>query len=191
MQQPYNKHQTAMNNSAPNPAAMRPAGYAFVLDEASAEKAGDMPFINETGEVAATITRVEYRRNETGSHAVLVRFMDDEEKRGTVSLTYLQADGQTPVFGANFINAMLYLMGLPGFSWGVGVNDQGQQVQVAQEFTGQRIGLVVEAVQNQNNQGSHLELRQVFDVASRCTASEAKNGEAAEAVDKLLKRLMA
>jgi len=164
---------------------------AFVLDEASAERAGETPFINETGEVIATIVRAEYRRNETASHAMVFRFEDEGGKRGTVSLTYLKKDGVTPEFGANFVNAMLYLIGLPGFSWADGVDDRGQQVQVAQELTGQRIGLVVESVKNMNDDGHHLELRQVFDPASRCTASEAKNGSKAEAVDKLLKRLMA
>lgn len=168
--------------------AQMPAGFAFTLDENSAISAGETPYITETNAYVVDITRAEYVRAGTGSHGLRLRFIADD-KQGSVTLNYMKADN-TKIFGADFINAILYLCSIPGFNWYNAQDENGRPIQVAGELANQRIGLVLESVKNQNDDGRHLALRQVFDPVSRCTASEAKNGEMPEAVDKLLARLV-
>lgn len=172
-------------------------GLAFTLDETSAEQAGAPLAITETGAYVVTIQRATYRLNGTGSHALNLKFHDADGNTGWVSLTYAKATGE-PTFGAHFINAMLYLLGLPGFTWapaidehGRPITDQNQQVMEAPEFKNKTIGLFVRKTKNQNDDGTHLELAQVFEPNSQCTASEAKNGLAPEDIAKRLKALAA
>ena len=179
---PHNQ-QPAQQNAAPVH-----SGFAFALDESSAEKAGENPFITDSGAYIVEFIRAEYVRASTGTHGMKIRFKTDEKQQGTVTLNYMKPDG-TKVFGADFINAILYLAGVAGFNWYPEADEQGKPIQVAGELAGVRIGVVVESVENQNDEGRHLELRQVFDPASRCTAGEARRGEKPEAVEKLLKRL--
>ena len=188
----HNTQQPQHNQFAPQQPVQQPAAaLAFALDENSAMQAGVVPYITETGAYVCTIQQAQYRRNTTGSHAVVFRVADNNGKPATFTLTYLDKDNATPVFGANFINAMLYLSGVGGFSWSAAQDDQGQPIQVAQELAGIQIGLVLESVKNQNDEGRHMELRQVYDPDSGCTASEAKEGKAPEAVQKLLEKLAA
>lgn len=169
-------------------AAHQPVGFAFTLDETSACSAGETPYITETAAYIADITRAEYVLATTGAHGVRLRFTCGD-KQGSVTLNYMKKDG-TKIFGADFINAILYLSSKPGFNWYNAQDEQGRPIQVAGELEKLQIGLVLESVKNQNDEGRHMELRQVFDPISGCTASEAKNGEKPEAVDKLLARLI-
>lgn len=162
--------------------------WAFVLDEDSAEKAGAQTFLAETGAYNLTIVTAQYVRAQTGTHGVKLRLETADGLQGTVILNYLKANNE-PIFGANFLNAILYLAGLGGFSWHNAMDEKGQMVQVAKELHGVNIGLVLEAVPNQNKEGTHLEVRQVFQPQSRITAGEARQGLKPEAVAKLLKRL--
>lgn len=179
-----------VNSPAFNPAFNQQTQpvYAFVLDEESAANAGVLPFITETGAYTVQIERAEYSQASTGSHGLYFRVKTGEGLSGSFSLSYARADG-SKIFGADFINAMLYLLGIPGFTWANAVNEKGQPIQVAAELSGQLIGGVLESVKNQNDDGRHMELRQVFEPVSGCTASEAKRGEKPEAVAKMLQRL--
>ena len=132
--------------------------------------------------------RSEYSQASTGSHSLYFRVRTAEGLAGSFTLNYARADG-SKIFGADFINAMLYLLGIPGFTWANATNEKGQPIQVAGALTGQQIGVVLESVKNQNDDGRHMELRQVFEPVSGCTASEAKRGEKPEAVAKMLQRL--
>ncbi|MDP2548884.1 hypothetical protein [Oceanobacter sp. 4_MG-2023] len=162
--------------------------FAFVLDETSAEQAGDMPFITETGAVIATITKAEYQQNKTGSHALRIRFVNPDGMAGSVTLTYLKSDGVTAVFGGNFINAILFLTGLNGFSWQASTNERGESVQIAAELSGKTVGMLVKQTKNQNDDGTHLELKQVYHPDTGLTVSEIKAGIGQpEAIEKLLK----
>lgn len=164
------------------------AGFAFPLDEDSAEKAGAQTFLAETGAYNVTITSAQYVRAQTGTHGVKLRLETADGLQGSVILNYMKANNE-PIFGANFLNAILYLAGLGGFSWHNAMDEKGQMVQMAKELHGVNIGLVLEAVPNQNKEGTHLEVRQVFQPQSRITAGEARQGLKPEAVAKLLKRL--
>lgn len=186
----HNTQQPQHHQFAPQQPVQQPAAaMAFTLDENSAMQAGVVPYITETGAYVCTIQQAQYRRNTTGSHAVVFRVVDNNGKPATFTLTYLDKDNATPVFGANFINAMLYLSGVNGFSWLAAQDDQGQPIQVAQELAGITLGLVLESVKNQNDDGRHMDLRHVYDPASGRTASEAKEGKEPEAVKKLLEKL--
>lgn len=177
---------------APQQPMQQPApAMAFTLDENSAMESGNMPFIDTHGAYPVVINGAVYRQAKTGSHGIKLAFTDASGKTGSVTLYYQNAKGEL-MFQGHMLNAIMYLAGVGGFNWYQGVDGGGNQITIAKELQGVQIGLVVEPVSfvdDNGQKGSRLELRQVFDIASGRTASEAKEGKAPEAVNKLLAKL--
>lgn len=188
MQQPTH-NQTATQQ----PVQQSAAAMAFTLDENSAMESGKMPFIDEAGAYSVIINSAVYRSAKTGSQGIKLGFTDANGKTGTTTLYYQNAKGEL-MFQGHMLNAIMYLAGVAGFNWYQGVDGGGNQIATANELQGVQIGLVVEPVpfvDDNGQKGSRLELRQVYDPASGCTASEAKEGKAPEVVSKLLAKLAA
>ena len=110
------QHQNTGYNVAAQPATQ--ATNYWALDESSAAAAGENDYINETGLYVATIERAEYIKAGTGSHGLLVRFdavVNGVPKKGSFIVNYAKANNEK-IFGADFINAMLYMSDLRGFT---------------------------------------------------------------------------
>lgn len=162
--------------------------FAFTMNEESAMEAGKESYITENGAFQSTIERVQYCQASTGTHGMIFRFITIDGLRGNFIVNYQHADGRM-IFGADLINAILYLVGVPGFSWTQAQAEDGSWVQVAKELEGKQVGFVVESVKNMSGEGRHLELRQAFDYTTQQSASEKKQNLSATAVEKLTARL--
>lgn len=163
-------------------------GFAFTMNEESAMEAGKESYITENGAFQSTIERVQYCQASTGTHGMIFRFITIDGLRGNFIVNYQHADGRM-IFGADLINAILYLVGVPGFSWTQAQAEDGTWIQVAKELEGKQVGFVVESVKNMSGEGRHLELRQAFDYITQQSASEKKQNLSATAVEKLTARL--
>ncbi|WP_221800544.1 hypothetical protein [Oceanobacter mangrovi] len=170
------------------------AGFAYNMNEANAERAGEMPFIDMSGAYVLTIKRAQYVKAATGHRSEGLEFhteTDDGQQANYLNLYFQKGDGSR-TWQAALLDALLWLAGLKGFNWVAGVDDKGQQCTIANELTGVRLGFVLQAeayTTEQGKQGTRLNIRQVFDPATRCTMTEAKSGMQPEAVNKLLKQL--
>lgn len=169
------------------PTMNQPTNY-WTMDEASACEAGEHDYISETGLYECVIERAEYIRASTGSHGMLVRFKSGERK-GSFIINYSKANGEK-LYGADFINAMLYLADLRGFAWQQAYNEKNQLIQVAKEFEGRHLGFFLRAEQGQNGK-NNLNLQRVYHPKSRHTVSEIRAGKQAEAIQKIAAALNA
>ncbi|ENP2945713.1 DUF669 domain-containing protein [Salmonella enterica] len=162
----------------------------FTYNEESALAAGQGGFINESGAYVITISEAELKQN-TDNQARFIEFSgeaEDGRKVQYLSICSVKKDGTPNNFGVNMINAM---MGC------IGVNALTQHMVsaskfIAPEFTGKRIGLVLQKVLRSKKDGSDtygMEIRIPFIADTRQTLQERKDGAKPETVDKILSTL--
>ncbi|EEE9946925.1 DUF669 domain-containing protein [Salmonella enterica subsp. enterica serovar Uzaramo] len=158
----------------------------FTYNEESALSAGAGGFISENGAYIITISEAELRQN-TDNKARWIEFSgeaEDGRKVQYLSIYSVKKDGTPNTFGENMINAM---MGCAG------INTLTQHMVsaskfIAPEFTGKRIGLVLQKVLRSKKDGSDtygMEIRIPFIADTRQTLKERKDGVKPESVDKI------
>ncbi|HGA5699013.1 TPA: DUF669 domain-containing protein [Salmonella enterica subsp. enterica serovar Birkenhead] len=158
----------------------------FTYNEESALAAGQGGFINEGGAYIITITEAELRYN-TNNQARWIEFSgeaEDGRKIQYLSVYSVKKDGAPNTFGENMIHAM---MGCAGITQLTNHMVSASKF-IVPEFTGKRIGLVLQKVLRSKQDGSDtygMEIRIPFIADTRQTLKERKEGVKPEAVDKI------
>lgn len=156
----------------------------FTYNEEAALTAGQGGFINENGAYVITISEAALTTSQGGAHAIeFSGEADDGRKVQYLSVYTTKKDGSANTFGVNMIHA---IMGCAG------VNQLTQQQigghLVAPEFSGKKVGLVLQKVLRSKNDGSDtygLEIRLPFIAQTRQTLQEKADGKAAETVERM------
>ncbi|ECT8547661.1 DUF669 domain-containing protein [Salmonella enterica subsp. diarizonae serovar 48:i:z] len=162
----------------------------FTYNEESALAAGQGGFINESGAYILTISEAELKQNKD-NQARFINFSGESEdgrKVQYLSICSVKKDGTSNNFGVNMINAMMGCVGINALTQHM-ISD-GKFI--APEFTGKRIGLVLQKVLRSKQDGSDtygMEIRIPFIADTRQTLQERKDGLKPETVDKILSTL--
>lgn len=158
----------------------------FTYNEESALSAGMGGFINENGAYIITIAEAELKQN-TENNAQWIEFSgeaDDGRKVQYLSVYSVKKDGTENTFGVNMINAIMGCAGVQSLTQKM----VSASKFIAPEFSGKRVGLVLQKVLRSKRDGSDtygMEIRIPFIADTRQTLQERKDGMKPETVDKL------
>lgn len=161
----------------------------FTYNQDDAVAAGQSGFISESGAFILTITEAKLMHNEKG--AQYIEFSgegDDGRKVNYLSVYSIKNDGNVNKFGHNMINAMMGCCGIQRLtSKMITVSHH-----IAPEFTGKRIGLVLQKVLRTKQNGDDtygFEIRIPFIADTRQTIAEKISSAQPETVEKILSTL--
>lgn len=158
----------------------------FTYNHEAALTAGQGGFINESGAYVLTITEAALTTSQGGAKAIeFSGESDDGRKVQYLSVYVSKKDGSDNTFGVNMVHA---IMGCAGVSQ---LTNQMKDAKtfVAPEFSGKKVGLVLQKVLRSKNDGSDtygLEIRLPFIAQTRQTLLEKAEGKNAEAVDRMV-----
>ncbi|HEM8528318.1 TPA: DUF669 domain-containing protein [Citrobacter koseri] len=158
----------------------------FTYNEESALSAGMGGFINENGAYIITIAEAELKQN-TENNAQWIEFSgeaDDGRKVQYLSVYSVKKDGTENTFGVNMINAIMGCAGVQSLTQKM----VSASKFIAPEFSGKRVGLVLQKVLRSKRDGSDtygMEIRIPFIADTRQTLQERKDGMKPETVEKL------
>lgn len=162
----------------------------FTYNEESALSAGMGGFINENGAYIITIAEAELKQN-TENSAQWIEFSgeaDDGRKVQYLSIYSVKKDGTENTFGVNMINAIMGCAGVQNLTQKM----VSASKFIAPEFSGKRVGLVLQKVLRSKRDGSDtygMEIRIPFIADTRQTLQERKDGANPETVDKIASSL--
>ncbi|CDM90433.1 hypothetical protein [Xenorhabdus bovienii] len=161
----------------------------FTYDQESAMSAGQGGFINESGAYVITINEAKLTTAQSG--AEFIEFSgetDDGRKVSYLSICCKKKDGSVNAFGHSMIQAIMGCCGLRQItSHMVSVNNL-----IAPEFTGKRVGLVLQKILRTKTNGSDtygMDIRIPFYADTRQTIAEKVEGKPATTVDKVIANL--
>ncbi|WP_368884674.1 DUF669 domain-containing protein [Providencia vermicola] len=161
----------------------------FTYSQEDALAAGQSGFINESGAYVITIAEAKLGTSESG--AKFIEFSgdtDDGRKVNYLSVYSTKKDGEINKFGHNMINA---IMGCAGVTQ---LTEKMLSVShfIAPEFTGKRVGLVLQKTLKTKSNGSDtysFDIRIPFFADTRQTLQEKIDGTAPVAIDNILSTL--
>lgn len=158
----------------------------FSYNKEAALTAGQGGFINESGAYVITITEAALTTSQGGAKAIeFSGEADDGRKVQYLSVYVSKKDGSANTFGVNMIHAIMGCAGVNQLT--EHMKAAGQYV--APEFSGKRVGLVLQKVLRSKNDGSDtygLDIRMPFIAQTHQTLLEQSEGKSAEAVDKMV-----
>lgn len=161
----------------------------FTYNQEEALAAGQNGFINESGAYVITIAEAKLGVSEAG--ASFIEFSgetDDGRKVNYLSVYSTKKGGELNKFGCNMINA---IMGCAGV---MQLTERMISVShfIAPEFTGKRVGLVLQKVlktKNNGNETYNFDIKIPFIADTRQTLQEKVDGLAPVAIDNILSTL--
>lgn len=161
----------------------------FSYNQEDALLAGQSGFINESGAYVITIAEAKLGTSEGG--AKFIEFSgetDDGRKANYLSVYSTKKDGELNKFGCNMIHA---IMGCTGV---MQLTEKMLSVShfIAPEFTGKRVGLVLQKTLKTKSNGSDtysFDIRIPFFADTRQTLQEKVDGVAPVAIDNILSTL--
>lgn len=158
----------------------------FTYNHEAALTAGQGGFINESGAYVITITEAALTTSSGGAKAIeFSGEADDGRKVQYLSVYVSKKDGSENPFGVNMIHAMMGCAGVKQLTNQMKAAGQF----VAPEFSGKKLGLVLQKVLRSKNDGSDtygLEIRLPFIAQTHQTLQEKADGKNAEAVDRMV-----
>lgn len=158
----------------------------FTYNHEAALTAGQGGFINESGAYVITITEAALTTSSGGAKAIeFSGEADDGRKVQYLSVYVSKKDGSENTFGVNMIHAMMGCAGLKQLTNQMKAAGQF----VAPEFSGKKLGLVLQKVLRSKNDGSDtygLEIRLPFIAQTHQTLQEKADGKNAETVDRMV-----
>ncbi|MBD2815962.1 DUF669 domain-containing protein [Xenorhabdus sp. Flor] len=161
----------------------------FTYDQESAMSAGQGGFINESGAYIITIHEAKLTKSQHG--AEFIEFSgeaDDGRKVSYLSICCKKKDGSINIFGHSMVQAMMGCCGVRQVtSHMVSVNNL-----IAPEFTGKRVGLVLQKILRTKNNGDDtygMDIRIPFYPDTRQTVAEKMEGMPATTIDKMVATL--
>jgi len=158
----------------------------FTYNHEAALTAGQGGFINESGAYVITITEAALTTSSGGAKAIeFSGEADDGRKVQYLSVYVSKKDGSENTFGVNMIHAMMGCAGVKQLTNQMKAAGQF----VAPEFSGKKLGLVLQKVLRSKNDGSDtygLEIRLPFIAQTHQTLQEKADGKNAEAVDRMV-----
>ncbi|KGA31156.1 hypothetical protein [Pectobacterium odoriferum] len=161
----------------------------FTYNEESALTAGQGGFINESGAYVITITDALLITSSGGANAIeFSGESDDGRKVQYLSVYTTKKDKSVNTFGANMIHAIMGCAGVKQLTQYM----KSAGVYVAPEFSGKRVGLVLQKVISNKPDGSptyKLDIRIPFIADTRQTLQERHDGKNAETIDKMIATL--
>ena len=161
----------------------------FSYNKEAALTAGQGGFINESGAYIITIAEAALTTSQSGAR--FVEFSgesDDGRKVQYLSVCTSKKDGTDNTFGVNMIHAIMGCAGVGQLT--MQMKAAGQYI--APEFSGKRVGLVLQKVLKSKNDGSDtygLDIRMPFLANTHQTLLEQSEGKNAEAVNKMISGL--
>ncbi|NIH23435.1 DUF669 domain-containing protein [Providencia heimbachae] len=161
----------------------------FTYNQEDALAAGQSGFINESGAYVITIAEAKLGTAESG--AKFIEFSgdtDDGRKVNYLSVYSTKKDGELNKFGCNMINAIM------GCSGVMQLTDRMITVNhfIAPEFSGKRVGLVLQKILKTKNNGSEtysFDIKIPFVADTRQTLQEKIDGATPTAIDNILSTL--
>lgn len=160
----------------------------FTYNEEAAMTAGQGGFINETGGYVLTVTEAALTTSQGGAKAIeFSGEADDGRKVQYLSVYVSKKDGSANTFGVNMIHAMMGCAGIKEIT-----QQQVGDHMVAPEFSGKKLGLVLQKVLSSKQDGSDtykFDIRLPFIAATRQTLQEKAGGKNAETVDRMIATL--
>lgn len=158
----------------------------FTYNHEAALTAGQGGFINESGAYVITITEAALTTSSGGAKAIeFSGEADDGRKVQYLSVYVSKKDGSENTFGVNMIHAMMGCAGVKQLTNQMKAAGQF----VAPEFSGKKLGLVLQKVLRSKNDGSDtygLEIRLPFIAQTHQTLQEKADGKNAETVDRMV-----
>lgn len=158
----------------------------FTYNHEAALTAGQGGFINESGAYVITITEAALTTSSGGAKAIeFSGEADDGRKVQYLSVYVSKKDGSENTFGVNMIHAMMGCAGVKQLTNQMKAAGQF----VAPEFSGKKLGLVLQKVLRSKNDGSDtygLEIRLPFIAQTHQTLQEKADGKSAETVDRMV-----
>jgi hypothetical protein len=158
----------------------------FTHDQEAAMTAGQGGFINESGAYAITISEAKLTKAQSG--AEFIEFSgetDDGRKVNYLSVCCKKKDGSVNTFGQSMVQAIMGCCGVRQVtSHMVSVNNL-----IAPEFTGKRVGLVLQKILRTKNNGDDtygMDIRIPFYPDTHQTIAEKVEGKPATAIDKMV-----
>ncbi|ODQ07167.1 MULTISPECIES: DUF669 domain-containing protein [unclassified Shigella] len=161
----------------------------FTYNQDDALAAGQGGFINESGAYVITISEAKLGMSESG--AKFIEFSgeeDDGRKVNYLSIYSTKRDGEVNKFGHNLINA---IMGCSGVQQLTQVK-VGENHFIAPEFSGKRVGLVLQKVLKTKTNGNEtysFDIKIPFFADTRQTLAEKIDNAPAVTIDKILASL--
>lgn len=158
----------------------------FTYNHEAALTAGQGGFINENGAYVITISEAALTTANSGAKAIeFSGESEDGRKVQYLSVYVTKKDGTDNAIGINMVHA---IMGCAGVKQLTNQMKAAGQF-VAPEFSGKKVGLVLQKVLRSKNDGSDtygLEIRLPFIAQTHQTLLEKAEGKNAEAVDRLV-----
>lgn len=161
----------------------------FTYNQEDALAAGQSGFINESGAYVITIAEAKLGTSEGG--AQYIEFSgetDDGRKINYLSVYSTKKDGEINKFGRNMINAIMGCCGVLQATQKMITTSHF----IAPEFTGKRVGLVLQKILKTKTNGSdtyNFDIRIPFLADTRQTLQEKVDGTAPVAIDNILSTL--
>ncbi|HID5225114.1 TPA: DUF669 domain-containing protein [Proteus mirabilis] len=161
----------------------------FTYNQDDALAAGQGGFINESGAYIITISEAKLGMSESGAR--FIEFSgeeDDGRKVNYLSIYSTKRDGEVNKFGHNLINA---IMGCSGVQQLTQVK-VGENHFIAPEFSGKRVGLVLQKVLKTKTNGNEtysFDIKIPFFADTRQTLAEMIDNTPAVTIDKILASL--
>lgn len=161
----------------------------FTYNQDDALAAGQSGFINESGAYVITIAEAKLGTAESG--AKFIEFSgdtDDGRKVNYLSVYSTKKDGELNKFGCNMINAIM------GCAGAMQLTEKMVTVGhfIAPEFSGKRVGLVLQKTLKTKNNGSDtysFDIKIPFVADTRQTLQEKVDGTAPVSIDNILATL--
>ncbi|WP_340618749.1 DUF669 domain-containing protein [Xenorhabdus entomophaga] len=161
----------------------------FTYDQESAMNAGQGGFINESGAYVITISEAKLTKSQHG--AEFIEFSgeaDDGRKVSYLSICCKKKDGSVNPFGQSMVQAIMGCCGVRQVtSHMISVDNL-----IAPEFTGKRVGLVLQKILRTKNNGDDtygMDIRIPFYPDTRQTIAEKVEGKPATTIDKMVANL--
>ncbi|BBG59543.1 DUF669 domain-containing protein [Providencia rustigianii] len=161
----------------------------FTYNQEDALAAGQSGYINESGAYVLTIAEAKLGTSEAG--AQYMEFSgetDDGKKISYLSVYSTKTDGEVNKFGHNMINAIMGCCGVMQLTQKMITVSHF----IAPEFTGKRVGLVLQKVLRTKKNGDEtygFDIKIPFFADTRQTLQEKIDGTAPVAIDNILSTL--